>query len=48
MAIASQTDLAIQKSLNERKKHFPEYENWERIAKLNFELHQEGQHHPRP
>ncbi len=47
LAIASQNDPAVRRSLNEREKHLSEYKNWERIAKLNYDLHKEGENHPR-
>ena len=43
LAITSQSDPTCNRSLKERGENLPEYKNWERIAKLNYELHQEGQ-----
>lgn len=42
LAILSQKNEALKKEMNVRKKHLSEYKNWDRIAKLNYEIWKAG------
>lgn len=43
LAITSQQDKMVSKSINKRKKYCPEYKNWEEIAKLNYKYWKAGE-----
>ena len=43
LACASQNDPAVKRSLDKRAENLSEYENWNSIAKLTYELNQKGQ-----